>query len=140
MDSATGLAIIRFVAWTLEACCAVIAAHYVVRAWSDETYRLDRPERLTVAMGLVAKCFGWSVHQFYWWLWQVSVIKGAVATKLAIESGTVVVSMAYALVFVGEIMVISVFLRRVASRYWPLAGVALLIVLALMGATLMGIS
>jgi len=118
----------RFVAWSLELCCAIVAAQYVYHA-TNAQYRLGEELRVRVAIGICIKCSGWALHQFYWWVWQSAVNGGRIDLKNALEDKSWITILAYIMIFSGEALVISPWLARMFGRHWPSAaafGIAVL--------------
>ena len=136
MTAAQHIEAMRFVAWTLEAGCAAVALHYVWLA-SASDFRLPHHHRLRVALGLVVKCSGWAVHQFYWWVWQAAHNHGNIDAASAMVNSSAVTILAYLMIFSGEALVVSPWLERVAgTRHWPVAAVGVVVVLWVFGALL----
>lgn len=130
------VAAVRFVAWSLEFACSLVVAHYVVSLirWPD--YRLGNRTRVRVSVGLGIKCCGWGLHQLYWWAWQMAMLRGRQDLKMAMEAWAEVTLIAYALVFVGESLVLSPYAQHLAGRWWPLLLICLLACLSMVGALL----
>lgn len=112
------LASVRFTAWALEAGVAVFAAHYVYNAIRTG-YRLSDRDRVRVGIGLSIKAAGWALHQFYWWLWEMSIVRHMPGVQESLERTSLLTVLAYIMIFGGEALIISPWLVAVFGRWWP---------------------
>lgn len=124
----------RFVAWTLEIGCVIVAAHYFIALRRFPDMRIRTSARLRISLGLAVKCFGWALHQFYWWIWQHAVVTENAQLKSDIEAWSALTIFAYIPIFLGEVLVISPWAEHVAGRRWPWLMAATVAVLWMIGA------
>ncbi|MCB0252133.1 MAG: hypothetical protein KDI55_00205 [Anaerolineae bacterium] len=119
-----GLAVIveatRFVAWAMEISCGLAALHFLLFLRRNPDRRVGQWERLIFMRGLVVKCVGWSLHQMYWWLWQISITRQMTGLKVTMEDWSALTVMPYLLIFIGEAMVQAPIARYLAGRNWVL--------------------
>lgn len=114
------LAAVRFAAWVLEASVAVIAIHYVYLVM-HRGYRLGDRGRVMVGIGISIKAAGWALHQHYWWLWEMAIVRGSIGVRDALEHASLVTVLAYLMIFAGEALVVSPWLWLMFGRRWHVA-------------------
>lgn len=138
MDYDDIVAATRFTAWALMLAKTLIVANVYFKcdlsrpirdqlAWFDE-------RRSTILLGFVLTSFGWTLHQFYWWLAEIAGAAGRGDIRNIFLHWSIITVAFYAVIFIGVVLILSGWLHQYAGRYWPAAGAAIIAALLIVGA------
>lgn len=135
MTSMEVLAAVRFAAWASQFAVAAIVAHYVWYSYTIPGYRLNRGDRMRVAVGFALGALGWGLKEYYSWAQVTAFVQGKFPLVDLLLAWSPVTVAFYGLILVGSALVVSPFFVRVfGPRRWKAADLAMFATLIAIGA------
>ncbi len=131
MENADMVVAVRFMATTVMAGVAIMALHAAIimrRGLLQDQWPWFTAYKQIIAIGIALLCFGWSLQQQYFLLWQVSRqdLRDDMTTSP-------IVLVPYAIVALGSALVASGWLSTMVGRWWPAVAAVVIGVLLIIG-------
>lgn len=141
MTDAELMSVVRLLTVVTLASNAVILGYGAVTFRPDRTFTEQWPAiaawKRWIVAGLALEALGWTLHQAYWWVWQVAAATGAVhvAAWFGVHGSYIIP--AHIIVMVGAVLVSAPVAQDLLGRHWASAVAGAMVAFSALGVGLL---
>lgn len=130
------VAAFRFAAWALMLAQVLLIVN-VCRIDMGRPIRDQiawfQPYLPQILCGLLLTSVGWTMHQFYWWLAELAKAAGRLDINSWFSSASLITTVFFTIVYAGVVLIFAGWLAQYVGRWWPLAGLGVVVMLLAIG-------